>query len=123
MWLLSHSSTYVKIHGYQMKSLVTGKSEILLSLLKREKRARDLQGSEPHLYVWKDHGADSPGSHFKAHTRQRGERASISSLRADCALPIWWPSRRTDSIRGQSKDNCCHLPGLLRHGTTLRPFL
>ena len=81
MWLQSHFPSYLKSHGCQAKSPVTGKKEHHIHFQEREKgRPRELQAGEPPACVWEDHAAaHPPGSYLKAHLR-RGD---------DLRQPAW----------------------------------
>jgi len=66
MYSPSHSQCYLKSHGNQVKSLVTGKKKAISHpFLRRVERMT--QGTQPQLYAREDHGADPPGSYVKAH--------------------------------------------------------
>ena len=64
----SRSSWYLKSHGSQAKSLVTGKRETLCPFLKRvERRTQGTTDLSASPCVWENHGTDPPRSYAEAH--------------------------------------------------------
>lgn len=77
MMLPCHSPSYLKSHGCQMKTLLSGETETSILFLKRkgERKIWDPQNTEPHLCVWEDHG-----SNFEVHTAQGGDQRLPAQL-------------------------------------------
>lgn len=60
---------YSKSHGCQVGSLVAGKRELSLPLLRRRETAQRLQVGESQTCAWEYSRTEPPGSYVKAHAR------------------------------------------------------
>lgn len=70
----TYSPLYLQSHRNQVKSVLTGKMEILHPLLKRvERRMLELVTHQPHLTLPGNHGTDPSRSYVEAHGGQRGD--------------------------------------------------